>query len=101
MAKRSTIVKNQKKLKLSAKHGPLRAILRKQLLDPNLGEEEKMAALKKLQKMPKNGNPIRSASRCFVTGRCRGVLTKFGLSRLKFREYALRGLLPGITKSSW
>lgn len=101
MAKLSSINKNEKRRQLAAKHGPIRRQLRKQSLDPNLSEEERWAAAIKLQKMPRDGSPTRVITRCKLTGRARGNLRKFGLSRIAFRDLALQGKLPGVTKSSW
>jgi len=68
---------------------------------------EKRAALKAagdyegLQKLPKNASPVRMHSRCKITGRPKGYMRKFGINRVTFREMALNGLIPGITKASW
>lgn len=64
-------------------------------------EEERMAAQEKLNSLPKNSSKIRLRNRCRFTGRQRGYLRKFGLSRLCFREMASAGLIPGVTKASW
>ena len=101
MAKVSAIKKNEKRMKMAAKQGPIRKQLRKQSLDPNLSDEERWDAAMKLQKMPRDGSPSRVVTRCKMTGRPRGTLKKFGISRIAFRELALQGKLPGVTKSSW
>jgi len=101
MAKVSAIHKNMRREALAAKHGPIRKKLRKQSVDLNLSEEERWEAMMKLQKMPRNGSPSRVVNRCRLTGRPKGVLKKFGMSRIAFRELALQGKLPGVTKSSW
>jgi len=101
MAKKSAIEKNNRKMKQAAKQGPIRAKLRKQAVNMNLSEEERWEAQSKLQRMPRNGSPSRVVNRCRLTGRPRGVLKKFGLSRIAFRELALDGKLPGVTKASW
>ncbi|MCB0384162.1 MAG: 30S ribosomal protein S14 [Bdellovibrionales bacterium] len=101
MATLGAVVKNNRRKQLAAKQGPIRKALRKQSLDPNLSEEEREQAYVKLQKMSKNGNPIRVRNRCHLTGRPRGNLRKFGLSRLSFREMAHLGKIPGVTKASW
>ncbi|MCB0357400.1 MAG: 30S ribosomal protein S14 [Bdellovibrionales bacterium] len=101
MAKKSAIEKNNRRKKLSDKLGPLRAELRKKISNPNLPEEERYEAHIKLQKLPRDTSPTRVVTRCFVTGRPRATYRKFGLSRIAFRELALQGRLPGVTKASW
>ncbi|MDZ4672390.1 MAG: 30S ribosomal protein S14 [Phototrophicales bacterium] len=89
MAKKSSIAKEKKKQLLVAKYAEERRILR---------EEKNWEALSQL---PRNSNPTRLRNRCQVTGRSRGYMRRFGLSRITFREMALRGEIPGVTKSSW
>lgn len=101
MAKLSMIKKNERRKKISDKWGPIRAELRKKAIDPKLSDEERDAARLKLQKLPRDTSPTRVVTRCHMTGRPRGVYRKFMLSRLAFREMAHKGLLPGVTKSSW
>jgi small subunit ribosomal protein S14 len=101
MAKLSSVNKNNRRRELSTKHYKARRELRVQSLNPKLSEEERQAAFLKLQKMPRNGSPIRVVNRCMITGRPRGNLRKFGLCRIKFRELALMGKIPGVTKASW
>jgi len=101
MAKLSSINKNNRRRALATKHYKARKELRAQSLDPKSSEEVRQAAFLKLQKMPRDGSPNRVVNRCEITGRPRGTLQKFGLCRIKFRELALRGLIPGVTKSSW
>lgn len=86
---------------MAEKYAPLRAELRKKVSDLKLSEEERYEAHLKLQKLPRDTSRCRVITRCFVTGRPRGNLRKFGLSRIAFREMALKGLLPGVTKASW
>jgi small subunit ribosomal protein S14 len=64
-------------------------------------DEDRMQAREKLQKLPRNASPVRLRNRCSLTGRPRGVYSKFGLARSKLREIAMRGEIPGITKASW
>ena len=71
------------------------------ILDLNKSEEERENAKVSLNKMPRNSSPVRLRSRCQLTGRARGVLKKFKLSRLCFREMANSGMIPGVVKSSW
>ena len=75
--------------------------LKKVIYDMNKGVEERLAAVDSLNKMPKNSSPVRLRNRCQLTGRARGFLRKFKLSRLCFREMANQGLIPGIVKASW
>ena len=69
--------------------------------DQSLSYEERQEYRLKLEKLPKNSNRIRIRNRCNVTGRPRGVYRKFGLSRITFRELALNGMIPGVSKASW
>ena len=101
MAKLSSIHKNLRRLEKSTKHWKARRGLRAKSLDPKLSDAEREAAFLKLQKMPRNGSPSRVITRCAITGRPRGNLSKFGLCRIKFRELALAGKIPGVTKASW
>lgn len=86
---------------MSQKFGRLRTELREKALDMKLSEEDRMAARRKLQGLPKDTAPQRVRSRCELSGRPRGNYKKFGLSRLAFRQLALEGKLPGVTKASW
>ena len=101
MARLSAIVKNKKREKLAKRIAPKAAELKKRAIDPKLSDEERDAARAKLQKLPRNGSPVRVRSRCELTGRSRGVYRDFKLSRNKFRELANNGLIPGVTKASW
>ena len=101
MAKKSSIVKNEKRRELAEKFEPIRRELRKKVVNLKLPIEERISAGLKLQKLPKYSSRCRVVNRCRITGRSRGNLKRFGLSRLMFREMAHKGLIPGITKSSW
>lgn len=101
MAKLSSIHKNNRRKAWAAKQGPIRAELRARAVNPHLSEEEREEARIKLQKLPVKGSPIRVRNRCYLTGRPRGNFRKFGLSRMAFRELALQGKIPGVTKASW
>lgn len=101
MARLAMRVKNERRKKLAAKHLKLRIELRDTAVNMKLSEEERMAARTKLNKLPKNSAPARIRNRCKSTGRSRGVLTKFALSRLEFRRLAHAGQIPGVTKASW
>ena len=88
-----------KRAKLVAKYAAKRAQLKKIV---NTGSpEEAYEAARKLQSIPKNANPIRLHNRCKLTGRPRGYMRQFGISRIQFREMASAGLIPGVKKSSW
>jgi small subunit ribosomal protein S14 len=101
MAKLSQVLRNEKRIKMSKNQETRRKEYRKKTLDASLSDEERTEAQKKLQKLPRNGAACRSVSRCVITGRSKGVYKKFGLSRIKFRELALEGKIPGVTKASW
>jgi small subunit ribosomal protein S14 len=93
MPKTSAIQRNDKRKKLTAKFAAKRAELKALLANPATTDEEFFAAQKKLQKLPRN--------RCSMSGRPRAYIGKFGVSRIQFRELALAGKIPGVTKSSW
>ncbi len=78
-----------------------RQSLKKIILDMNKSEEDRNTAKVALNKLSRNSSPVRLRSRCQLTGRSRGVLKKFKLSRLCFREMANSGLIPGVVKASW
>lgn len=101
MARIAKIVNNQKKRRESLKKLALRRELRAKVKNINLPEEERFEAQRKLQRLPKSSCECRVVSRCELTGRTRGVYRKFRLSRLEFRRLALKGMIPGVTKSSW
>ncbi len=101
MARLSAVIKNKKREKLAKKIGPKAKLLRAKAVDMKLSDEERDAARKKLQALPRNTSPNRVTTRCQLTGRPRGNYRKFGLSRIAFRQLALDGKLPGVTKASW
>ena len=101
MAKKSMIVKNIRRKQIVERYKTRRMELKKILKSPKISEEEKQVARIQLEKMPRDANPIRIRNRCVVTGRPRSYYRKFGLSRITFREMALKGEIPGITKASW
>ena len=101
MAKKSKIARNKQRQEVVDRYAAKRLELKKALVSPTSTDEEREAARLGLQKLPRNASPIRVRSRDAVDGRPRGVLTKFGISRVRFRDMAHRGELPGITKSSW
>ena len=101
MAKKSKIVREQKLIRNVQKYASLRSELKNIIKSPNSSIEDKEAAVAKLDKLPKSSSRIRVRNRCFKTGRPRGVISRFKLSRLSFREMALNGEIPGVTKASW
>jgi len=101
MPKTSAIERNKKRQRLSDKYKARRAELKAILANPATTDEEFFAAQKKLQKLPKNSATTRVRNRCSLSGRPRGYIGKFGVSRLTFRELALSGKIPGVVKSSW
>ena len=101
MPKTSAIQKNEKRKRLVDKYAKVRAELKATLLNPATTDDQFFAAQKKLQKLPKNSSAVRIRNRCSMSGRPRGYHRKFGVSRIQFRELALAGKIPGVTKSSW
>ncbi len=101
MAKKSSIAREKQRQKLVALKWEKRAELKKIVSSPFSSEEERLEAQNKLNQLPRNSSRIRLRNRCEVTGRCRGYLRKFKLSRLCFREMASAGIIPGIFKASW
>lgn len=101
MAKKSSIAKQRRREALVKRKFEKRKELKEIILDMNKSIEERLAAVDALNKMPKNSSAVRLRNRCQFTGRSRGFLRKFKLSRLCFREMAHQGLIPGIVKASW
>jgi len=101
MAKKSVVNRQKKREILVKRHWDKRQDLKKRSLDVSLSEEERHDARIALNKMRRDTCPVRLRSRCKLTGRPRGVLKKFKVSRLCFREMGLMGLIPGLTKASW
>jgi small subunit ribosomal protein S14 len=101
MATKSSIAKQKRRERLTKLKWDKRQALKKIIKDPTQGDEERRAAMISLNKLPKNSSPVRLRNRCQFTGRARGFLRKFKLSRLCFREMANQGLIPGIVKASW
>jgi len=99
MAKESLKAREVKRAKLIAKYAAKRAELKK-IINSN-DYEAKEAAIIALQKLPPNSNPIRLHNRCKLTGRPKGYIRTFGISRINFREMANQGLIPGVRKASW
>ena len=95
------IMREKKRAKLVAKYAVKRAALKAVLNDTNASDDEKWEAQIALQKLPRDSSPVRRQRRCQITGRPHGVYRKFGLSRNKLREAAMRGDVPGLVKASW
>ncbi|EEF78753.1 ribosomal protein S14p/S29e, putative [Methylophaga thiooxydans DMS010] len=90
-----------KRAKLVKKYAAKRAELKKQMLDMSLSGEQREAAAKKFHALPRNSSPTRMRNRCELTGRPHGYYRKFGLSRNKLREHAMKGDIPGLVMASW
>jgi len=101
MAKLSSINKNERRRKLVEKTAPKLEKLKAQANDESLDETERLIARLKMAELPRNGNPTRIRNRCELTGRPRAYYRKFRLSRVMLRELGNKGLIPGLTKSSW
>jgi small subunit ribosomal protein S14 len=90
-----------KREKLVKKYAAKRAQLKKDVVNMSLSAEEREAAAVKLQKLPRDASPVRMRNRCELTGRPHGYYRKFGLSRNKLREHAMKGDIPGLVMASW
>ncbi len=101
MAKLSLINRDQKRRALVEKYAKKREALLAIIDNTKASDEVRYAARLKLQQLPRNANPTRLRNRCALTGRARGYFRKFGLSRNKIRDYAMRGEVPGVVKASW
>jgi small subunit ribosomal protein S14 len=101
MAKLALINREAKRAKLVAKFAAKRAELKSVIDNSKASPETRMAARLELQKLPRNANPTRQRNRCLLTGRARGTFRKFGLTRHKVRELAMKGEIPGLMKASW
>ena len=101
MAKESMVQRDLKRAKIVAKYAKKRAEIKAIITNPETSFEDMMDAYVKLQKLPRNSSPSRQRNRCKLSGRPRGYYRKFGLSKTQFREAAMRGDIPGLTKASW
>lgn len=101
MASTSKIVRNDYRRKLVERYAAKRAELKRIIKDPRSLPEDAYEAQRKLRALPRDSSPTRLRNRCALTGRSRGYLRKFGLSRIAVRDLALIGSLPGVVKSSW
>ncbi|MBC8626897.1 MAG: 30S ribosomal protein S14 [Alloprevotella sp.] len=100
MAKESMKAREVKRAKMVAKYAAKRAALKK-IVNTSDDPQAAFEAAQKLQSIPRNANPIRLHNRCAITGRPKGYIRLFGLSRIQFREMASAGLIPGVRKASW
>ena len=101
MAKLCMTERELKRRKMVEKYKGKRLVLNEVIKNANSSIEEKAEARSKLQALPKNSSPVRLRNRCALTGRPRGVYSKFGIARSKLRDLMLSGEVPGITKASW
>ena len=101
MAKKSMIAREVKRAKMVEKYAAKREALKKASVDPSLSFDERMEAMEKLNKLPRNASPVRRQRRCRITGRPHAVYRKFGLSRNMLRQLAMQGDVPGLRKASW
>ncbi|MCW4352080.1 30S ribosomal protein S14 [Hoyosella sp. YIM 151337] len=101
MAKKSKIARNEQRKAVVAKYAARRSELKDIIRNPATSDEDRMAAVSELQRQPRNASAVRLRNRDAVDGRPRAYFRKFGLSRVRLREMAHRGELPGVNKSSW
>jgi len=101
MAKTNMVEREKRRARIVKKYAARRAQLKELIRSPKTSPEERQAAQARLQSLPRDASPSRQRKRCQITGRSRGVYRKFGLSRVKIREVAMRGEIPGLSKASW
>ena len=101
MAKKSSINKNEKRKAMVKQYAHKFAALRAVANDKNADDSDRLMARLKMSALPRNANPTRVRNRCAITGRPRAYYRKFGLARVMLRDLAVRGMIPGVTKSSW
>lgn len=101
MAKKGKLQKNDRRAELVARYAEKRARLVAVIKDPAASPNEKRQAMSTLQALPRDSAAVRYRNRCQMSGRPRGFIGKFGISRIAFREMSLDGLIPGVRKSSW
>ena len=101
MAKTNMVEREKRRARIVKRYALRRAQLKETIRDPKTSPEERAAAQARLQAMPRDASASRLRNRCNITGRSRGVYRKFGLSRQKIREVAMRGEIPGLAKASW
>ncbi|MEZ5500416.1 MAG: 30S ribosomal protein S14 [Steroidobacteraceae bacterium] len=101
MAKTNMVERDKRRARTVKRYAAKRAALKETIRSPKSSPQEREVAQVALQKLPRDASPIRTRNRCSLTGRSRGVYRKFGLSRTKIRELAMRGEIPGVSKASW
>jgi small subunit ribosomal protein S14 len=101
MARRALTEREKRRTALVARHAGARAELKKLIAAPGTEPQDRADAVRGLARLPRDSSPSRRRNRDQLDGRPRGVLTRFRLSRVRFREFALRGELPGVRKASW
>ncbi len=101
MAKTNMVEREKRRAKIAKKYAAKRAQLKELIRSPRTSADDRAAAQVKLQSLPRDASPSRQRKRCAITGRSRGVYRKFGLARVKIREVANRGEIPGLAKASW
>ena len=101
MSKLVLKLRDQNRRKMVKKFAARRAELKALVNDQKLSPEDRYEARLKLQRLPRDSSPVRLRNRCALTGRPRGVYSKFGLGRSKLRDIAMRGEIPGVIKASW
>ena len=101
MAKSSMKAREAKRAKTVAQYAAKRTAIKAIIADVNSSDDERWDAQMALQKLPRDASPVRQQNRCQITGRPHAVYRKFGLSRIKLREAAMRGDVPGLKKASW
>ena len=101
MAKKGKLEKNDRRAELVAKYAEQRRKLTTVMKNPNATPDQKRAAMATLQALPRDSSAVRYRNRCQMSGRPRGFIGKFGISRIAFRDMSLHGLIPGVRKSSW
>jgi small subunit ribosomal protein S14 len=101
MAKKSSIEKNNRRMRMAKQFAAKRARLKAAAIDQSLGDQERFAARLKLAELPRNSSPTRIRNRCEISGRPRGVYRKLKMSRIALRQYGNDGRIPGMVKSSW
>lgn len=101
MAKTSTVERNKKRRRMVKSAAVKRAKLKTVIMDRDTTDEDRFAAVVKLSQMPRNSSKVRVRNRCELTGRPRATYRKFKMARNKLREFASKGMIPGMVKSSW
>jgi small subunit ribosomal protein S14 len=101
MAKLSLINREAKRMRTVQKYAAKRAALKARITDQSLSADDRLAAMRELQRLPRDASPVRLRNRCRITGRPHGFYRKFGLGRNKLREAAMAGDVPGLVKASW